>query len=451
MNLRPFAALLIAASLFTLEAAPKKVILVTATKGFRHSSIPTAENVLTTLGETSGAFTVVDVVRGGPEGKDDAEVMEKMTMAKLKGVDGVIFANTTGDLAIPDKEGFLKWLAEGHAFIGMHSCSDTFHGFPAFIEMLGGEFLTHDAQVGIRAINQDPKHPATQDLGPTYDIYDEIYIFKNFNRSKVNGLLGLDAHPNHKFPGDFPVAWAKQVGSGRIFYTSLGHREDVWTSAPFQKHILGGIEWALGLKSGSAKPQDPSAVLSAAEKAAGFRLLFDGKTLDGWKLRRPDGTPSWLVENGMLINRLEHQKDKVVGHGTDLVSEAKFKDFIVRYDYLIPPGANSGFYLRGRHEIQIFDDYGKKPELGGNAAIYNVSPAALMASRKPGEWQSVEARMIGNKITVILNGVTVQDNVECNKGTGSHLDDNVDQPGPILLQGDHGEVAFRNIRIKELK
>jgi hypothetical protein len=74
-----------------------------------------------------------------------------------------------------------------------------------------------------------------------------------------------------------------------------------------------------------------------------------------------------------------------------------------------------------------------------------------MASRKPGEWQSVEARMIGNKITVILNGVTVQDNVECNKGTGSHLDDNVDQPGPILLQGDHGEVAFRNIRIKELK
>lgn len=451
MNSRIFAVGLAAACLGLAEAAPKQVILVTATKGFRHSSIPTAENVLVTLGKTSGAFTVVDVVRGGPEGNQDAEVAEKLTLGRLQGVDGVIFANTTGDLAIPDKEGFLKWIANGHAFIGMHSCSDTFHGFPAFIDLLGGEFLTHDAQVGIRAINQDPTHPATRHFGSTYDVFDEIYIFKNFHRSKVHGLLGLDAHPNHKFPGDYPVAWCKTVDSGRVFYTSLGHREDVWTSASYQAHLLGGIQWALGLESGNSKPQDPTAVLSAAEKADGFQVLFDGKSLNGWKLRRADGTPSWLVENGMLINRLEHQKDKVVGHGTDLISDAKFRDFIVRYDYLIPPGANSGFYLRGRHEIQIFDDYGKKPEMGGNGAIYNVSPAALMASRKPGEWQSVEAKIVGDRITVILNGVTIQDNVQCNKGTGSHIDDNVDQPGPILLQGDHGEVAFRNLRIKPLK
>jgi type 1 glutamine amidotransferase len=451
MNSRIFAVGLAAACLGWAEAAPKQVVLVTATKGFRHSSIPTAENVLVTLGKTSGAYTVVDVVRGGPEGNQDAEVAEKLTLSRLKGVDGVIFANTTGDLAIPDKEGFLKWIANGHAFIGMHSCSDTFHGFPAFIDLLGGEFLTHDAQVGIRAINQDSTHPATRHFGPTYDVFDEIYIFKNFHRSKVHGLLGLDAHPNHKFPGDYPVAWCKTVDSGRVFYTSLGHREDVWTSASYQTHLLGGIQWALGLEAGNSNPQDPTTVLSAAEKADGFQVLFDGKSLKGWKLRRPDGPQSWLVENGMLVNRLEHQKDKVVGHGTDLISEAKFRDFIVRYDYLIPPGANSGFYLRGRHEIQILDDYGKKPELGGNGAIYNVSPAALMASRKPGEWQSVEAKIVGDRITVILNGVTVQDEVQCNKGTGSHIDDNVDQPGPILLQGDHGEVAFRNLRIKPLK
>lgn len=442
---------LLLAGLLTASAAPKQIILVTATKGFRHSSIPTAENVLTTLGKTSGAFTIVDVVRGGPEGKDDAEVQEKLTMARLNAVDGVIFANTTGDLAIPDREGFIKWIEAGHAFIGMHSASDTFHGFPAFIELLGGEFVNHDAQVGISAINQDPGHPATQHLGQTYDVFDEIYQFKSFDRTQVHGLLGLDAHPNYKFPGDYPVAWSKQVGKGRVFYTSLGHREDVWTSAVFQQHVLGGIEWALGLAPGSAVPQVPTPSLSQAEKAEGFRPLFDAKTLQGWQLRRADGPKSWLVANGMLINRLEHTKDKVTGHGTDLVSEEKFRDFVVRYDYMIPPGANSGVYLRGRHEIQIFDDYGKKPELSGNGAIYNVSPAALMASRKPGEWQSVEARIVGNKITVILNGVTIQDGVECSKGTGSHLDDNVDQPGSLLLQGDHGEVAFRNIRIKPLK
>lgn len=450
MKLRLLAACLALAGLLPVTAAPKKLILVTATKGFRHSSIPTAENVLATLGRTSGAYEIVDVVRGGPQGNEDAEVREKMTMERLQAVDGVIFANTTGDLALPDREGFLRWIEAGHAFIGMHSCSDTFHGFPPFIAMLGGEFLNHHAQVGISAINQDPQHPATRHLGPTYDVFDEIYLFKSFDRKKVHGLLGLDANPNYKFPGDYPVAWCKQVGQGRVFYTSLGHREDVWTSAVFQRHVLGGIEWSLGLAAGHAKPQEALPALTDAEKAEGFRLVFDGQTLNGWKLRNPNGTKSWLVENGMLVNRLEHDKDKVVGHGTDLVSDDRFRDFVVRYDYLIPPGANSGFYLRGRHEIQIFDDYGKKPELGGNGAIYNVAPAALMASRKPGEWQSVEARMVGDRIWVILNGVTIQDGVECRKGTGSHLDDRVDQPGPILLQGDHGEVAFRNIRIKAL-
>lgn len=451
MKLRLLTAALVAAGLLTAEAAPKKVLLVTATKGFRHSSIPTAENVIATLGETSGVYTVVDVVRGGADGKDDAEVAEKMTLEKLRQVDGVIFANTTGDLAIPDREGFVKWIEEGHGFIGMHSCSDTFHGYPGFIEMLGGEFLTHEAQVGISAVNQDPTHPATRHLGATYDVFDEIYIFKNFHRHKVHGLLGLDAHPNRLTPGDFPVAWSKQVGSGKVFYTSLGHREDVWTSATYQQHILGGIQWALGLEKGDAKPQDPANMLSAAEKRDGFKLLFDGKTLNGWKLRNPDGKASWLAENGKLVNRLDRDgRGNVTGHGTDLVSEEKFRDFIVRYEFLVPPKSNSGFYLRGRHEIQIFDDYGKKPEMGGNGAIYSVKPASLAASRKPGEWQSAEVKIVGQKISVILNGVKIHEDVECNKGTGSHLDENLDQPGPILLQGDHGEVAFRNLRIKKL-
>lgn len=447
MSLRLLTVLTATATLLatTAHAAPKKVILVTATKGFRHSSIPIAENVIATLGRQSGAFTVVEVVTGGPEGKDDADVRAKMTMEKLNAVDGVIFANTTGDLAIPDRDGFLKWLADGHAFVGMHSCSDTFHGHPAFIEMLGGEFLTHKEQVGITAVNQSPGHPATRDLGPQYVVYDEIYIFKNFFRPKVHGLLGLDAHPNTLMPGDFPVAWCKTVGRGNVFYTSLGHREDVWTSDLYQRHILGGIKWAFGLESGDSTPQDPAARLADAEKAEGFKLLFDGKTMNGWKYRNPDGLKSWGVQNGMLVNTLE--KDQ---HGTDILTEEKFRDFLVRYEYQVPPGANSGFYLRGRHEIQIFDDFGKKPEMGGNGAIYSVRPATFNASRRPGQWQTAEVKIVGQKVTVMLNGVTIHDNVDVPKATGGQLDDNLDQPGPILLQGDHGAVGFRNLRIKKL-
>jgi hypothetical protein len=118
---------------------------------------------------------------------------------------------------------------------------------------------------------------------------------------------------------------------------------------------------------------------------------------------------------------------------------------------MIPKGANSGFYLRGRYEIQIFDDYDKKTTaLGGNGAIYNTKPASEFVSRKPGEWQNVQATIRGDKISVILNGVKIHDNVEVTKATGSQLDDNLDQPGAIFLQGDHGAVAFRNIRIKPL-
>ena len=122
------------------------------------------------------------------------------------------------------------------------------------------------------------------------------------------------------------------------------------------------------------------------------------------------------------------------------------------YEYMIPKGANSGFYLRGRYELQIFDDFeSRKAAPGGNGAIYSFKPVSLFASRAPGEWQQVEATIQGNRVTVILNGVKVHDNVEVTRATGGELDANLNDPGPILLQGDHGSVAFRNIRIKPLK
>jgi hypothetical protein len=181
--------------------------------------------------------------------------------------------------------------------------------------------------------------------------------------------------------------------------------------------------------------------------ADGFRPLFNGKDLTGWKLRNPQGTPSWSVKDGILVNDVSGGK-----HGTDLVSEQKFRDFALRYEYQIAKGANSGVYLRGRYEIQVLDDHARgKPSKGGNGAIYNTAPVAKFASKPAGEWQTAEATIKGDKITVILNGEKVHDNVTVEKPTGGELDRNVDQPGPIMLQGDHGSISFRKIEIKELK
>jgi hypothetical protein len=190
-----------------------------------------------------------------------------------------------------------------------------------------------------------------------------------------------------------------------------------------------------------------SSSFAAGTDADGFHPLFNGTDLTGWKLRRADGHPSWTVKEGALINTVNTGE-----HGTDLVTEKKFWNFTVRFEYKIPKGANSGFYLRGRHEIQILDDYDQgKPTLGGNAAIYQHTAVSKFASKPAGEWNTVEATIIGNKITVILNGVKVHDNVECNRATGSEIDTKVNEPGPLFIQGDHGSVSLRNIRIKELK
>jgi type 1 glutamine amidotransferase len=428
----------------TASAAQKNLLVVTATQGFRHSSIPLAEKVLAALGEQSGLYTV-DYARGGSDGKGSEDLAEKLSMESLKNYDGVVFANTTGDLPLPDRDGFIKWVQSGKAFIGMHSASDTFHGYPPYLEMLGGEFLTHHSQAGVECINMDLDHPATRHLGAKYFVFDEIYLLKNFHRDNVHGLLTLDKHPNSGLPGDYPIAWAKQVGRGKLFYTSLGHREDVWLSEAYQNHLLGGIKWALGIEKADATPQKATAKLTRQEEKDGFKLLFDGTSMDNWKLRNDDGAKSWSVQNGMLVNVPE-------GHGNDLISNDQFRDFVIRYEYMVPTNANSGLYLRGRYEIQILEDSAKKkPQLGGNGAIYQVAAPSDFVSRPAGQWQSAQATIQGNRISVILNGVKIHEDVEVNKATGSELDQNLDQPGPIMLQGDHGAVAFRNIRIKPLK
>ena len=183
----------------------------------------------------------------------------------------------------------------------------------------------------------------------------------------------------------------------------------------------------------------------AAEE--GFDPLFNGKDTTGWKLRRADGHNSWSIAGGVLKNTVN-----VGEHGTDLVTERKFWNFTVRYEFQVPDGSNSGFYLRGRHEIQILGDFKSgQATKGGNGAIYNLTAPSEFVSKPGGEWQTVEATIIDNKITVILNGKKIHDNVVCDVATGSEIDGNVKEPGPIFLQGDHGTVSFRNLRIKVLK
>jgi type 1 glutamine amidotransferase len=222
----------------------KKLLVVTVTKGYKHQSIALLEKVIAELGEIKKSFTV-DYAR------TDEDLAVKMNAAGLQDYDGVVFASTTGDLPLPDRDAFLNWIRDGHAFIGIHSATDTFHGFEPFIEMIGGEFLAHGPQLKVTLNSEDTKHPATKDFNKTTEIFDEIYTFKNFKRENVQVLLSLDKNPNQNDkenfdrPGFYPIAWCRKFGKGRVFYTALGHREDVLESELFKKHLAGGILWSL--------------------------------------------------------------------------------------------------------------------------------------------------------------------------------------------------------------
>ncbi len=178
----------------------------------------------------------------------------------------------------------------------------------------------------------------------------------------------------------------------------------------------------------------------------GWTQLFNGKDLTGWKLRN-QANSSWSVdENGLMANIVEKGK-----HGSDILTEQKFFNFELHCEFKIPKGGNSGVYIRGRKEIQVCDSAGhEKPGVGDCGAIYSKFAPSVNACLPAGEWNTFDIKVVGDKITVTHNGKVIQDNVECHGATGGALDGDDSKPGPLLLQGDHTGVWYRNVWIKPL-
>jgi hypothetical protein len=166
--------------------------------------------------------------------------------------------------------------------------------------------------------------------------------------------------------------------------------------------------------------------------------LFDGKSLDPWDVQQKGKPSGWSVSEGAMTNQ---------AGANNLVSKQKFNNFKIHCEYKLEANSNSGIYLRGRYELQVLDDFGKEPESHGHMAIYSRVAPAVNASKPPGEWQTMEAVIIGNRVTVTLNGKIVHNNEVLAGITGGALDSNEAEPGPIMLQGDHGKVWFRKVTV----
>ena len=131
----------------------------------------------------------------------------------------------------------------------------------------------------------------------------------------------------------------------------------------------------------------------------------------------------------------------------NLISKQKFQDFKIHAEYKLGKDSNSGIYLRGRYELQVLEDHGKPPGAHGHISIYGRTAPLVNATKPLGEWQVLEALIVANKVTAVLNGQKVQDNATIEGITGGALDANESAPGPLMIQGDHSKVAFRKITV----
>lgn len=169
--------------------------------------------------------------------------------------------------------------------------------------------------------------------------------------------------------------------------------------------------------------------------------LFNGKDTSGWECRVKGRGMDWNVEEGSLKNKQG---------AADITSIQKFWNFKLHAEFRYRQKSNSGIGLRGRYEVQIYDDFGEPPSLHGNGALYSRAAPRVNASRKPGEWQTFDITLIGRQLTVVLNGKTLMDKQIVEGFTAMATDAAEDQPGPITLQGDHGPVEFRKITVTPL-
>jgi len=164
--------------------------------------------------------------------------------------------------------------------------------------------------------------------------------------------------------------------------------------------------------------------------------LFDGKTMDKWELQHKDRPSGWSVVDGVMTNE---------ANANNLVTPHRFQDFKIQCEYKLEEHSNSGVFLRGRYELQVLDDAGKPPDIHSHGALYSRVKPSVNASLPPGQWQTMEATIVGNRLTVTLNGKKIHDNIVIEGVTGSALDSNEGEPGPIMIQGDHGKVSFRKV------
>ena len=244
-----------------VKPRPKRILAIGQANGFQHDAASTGMATMWKLGRETGLWDTY--IR-----TDTQLITKKKLGGNAKNLDyfDAVFFYTSGELTLDDSQradllAFVK--QDGKGFIGSHSAIDTLYKWPEYGDMVGGYFDLHPwNQFQASVIVEDRDHPATRHFPPRFTILDEIYQVKAFSRANVRVLMRLDPDQTdltnknvHRADKDFAVAWVREYGKGRVFYSTFGHRAEVWERPDVQKMWIEAAKWTLGLTQGDATPR----------------------------------------------------------------------------------------------------------------------------------------------------------------------------------------------------
>ncbi|MEU0836502.1 ThuA domain-containing protein [Streptomyces sp. NPDC005969] len=408
------------------DRTAKRVLVFSKTAGFRHDAIPEGIAALKELGATSN-ITV-----------DSTEAAGQFTASNLARYDAVVFLSTTGDVLNSDQQkAFEDYIAAGGGYMGVHAAADTEYDWSFYGGLVGAYFAGHPAIQPVTVRVEDHKHPATAHLDDAWNRTDELYNYRTNPRDKVKVLATLDetTYTGGTMKGDHPITWCQTYQGGRSFYTGLGHTKASYAEPAFRQLLLGGVRYAAGQVKADCKPD------------TGYRSIFNGKTLEGWKQAGPG---KFNVVDGELRSE--------GGMGLLTYQAKELGAYSLKLDWKLEGDDNSGVFVgfpesddpwsavNNGYEVQI--DATDAPDRT-TGAIYGFKAADIKARdqvlRPPGQWNSYEIKVQGERLQVFLNGVKINDftNTDPVRSLKS---------GYIGLQ-NHGaddHVSFRNIELKEL-
>lgn len=399
------------------------VLVFSRTVGFRHDSIGAGTTAIRDLGAANN-FTVTAT--------EDATAFSTGNLAQYE---AVVFLNTTGDVLDGGQQSaFESYIRAGGGYVGVHAAADTEYDWPFYGNLVGAYFAAHPAIQPADVLVEHRGHAATAHLPQTWTRTDEWYDYRTNARTTARVLATLDesTYSGAGMGADHPHAWCKPYEGGRSFYTGGGHTQDSYAEPAFRTHLLGGIRYAAGRTRADCRPE------------IGYTPLYDGATT-GWSQAGPG---SFSSSDATLTS--------VGGMGLYWYSAEQFGSYSLKLDWRMAGDDNSGVFIgfppssdpwsavNNGYEVQIDATDADDRTTG---AIYTVKSADLAARdaalNPPGEWNTYELLVEGERLQVFLNGVKINDftNTDPVRSLAGHIG--------LQNHGDGDDVAFRNIRIQQ--